>query len=196
MVKKLERLVLSALLTLFAVCGILSALPSTAKATSNESNSNANSAASTYELRLFETHRDRSLDIVYRKGNEYIPSALNRLDHFLRDHLNGDTYDMDPHVFDLLHALLVKLGRPNAVIDIICGYRSPSTNAYLRSHSNGVAKHSLHMKGEAIDIRIPGVPLWKLRQAALALHDGGVGYYPDSDFVHVDVGRVRQWTLK
>ena len=193
MVKKLERLVLSALLTLFAVCGILSALPSAANATSNASK--ANSANSSYELRLFETHRDRTIDVVYRQGNEYIPSAINKLDYFLRDHLNGDTYDMDPHVFDLLHALLVKVRRPHAVIDIICGYRSPSTNAYLRSHSNGVAKHSLHMKGEAIDIRVPGVPLSKLRKAALSLHLGGVGYYPHSDFIHVDVGRVRQWVL-
>ncbi|MDE3135274.1 MAG: DUF882 domain-containing protein [Acidobacteriota bacterium] len=173
---------------------MFSALPSTANATSNASKVDA--SASRYELRLFETHRDRTIDIVYRQGDEYIPSALNKLDHFLRDHLNNDTYDMDPHVFDLLHALLVKVGRPNAVIDIICGYRSPSTNAYLRSHSDGVASHSLHMKGEAIDIRVPGVPLSKLRKAALSLHLGGVGYYPHSDFIHVDVGRVRQWVLK
>jgi uncharacterized protein YcbK (DUF882 family) len=194
MVKILERPVLSALLTLFAVCGILSALPSAANATSNASK--ANSANSSYELRLFETHRDRTIDVVYRQGNEYIPSAINKLDYFLRDHLNGDTYDMDPHVFDLLHALLVKVGRPNAVIDIVCGYRSPSTNAFLRSHSDGVAKHSLHMKGEAIDIRVPGVSLANLRKAALSLHLGGVGYYPHSDFLHVDVGRVRQWVLR
>jgi uncharacterized protein YcbK (DUF882 family) len=194
MVKKLERLVLSVLLTLFAVSGILAALPSTANATPN--GSKANTASSAYELRLFETHRDRTIDIVYRRGSDYIPSAIDKLDFFLRDHINSQTYDMNPHLFDLLHALLVKVGRPNAVIDIICGYRSPSTNAYLRSHSHGVAQHSLHMKGEAIDIRVPGVPLSKLRKAALSLHRGGVGYYPHSDFIHVDVGRVRQWELK
>jgi uncharacterized protein YcbK (DUF882 family) len=194
MAKRIERPVLSALLILFAVCGILSALSSTANATSNASKANVSS--STYELRLFETHRDRTIDVVYRQGSEYIPSALTKLDYFLRDHLNGDTTDMDPHVFDLLHALLVKVGRPDAVIDIVCGYRSPSTNAYLRSHSNGVAKHSLHMKGEAIDIRVPGVSLAKLRKAALSLHLGGVGYYPHSQFLHVDVGRIRQWVLQ
>jgi uncharacterized protein YcbK (DUF882 family) len=194
MVNRIERPVLSVLIALFAVCGILSALPSTANAETNASK--ANVAASTYELRLFETHRDRTIDVVYRQGNEYIPSALGKLDYFLRDHLNGDTFGMDPHVFDLLHALLVKVGRPHAVIDIVCGYRSPSTNTYLRSHSNGVAQHSLHMKGEAIDIRVPGVPLAKLRKAALSLHLGGVGYYPHSHFIHVDVGRVRQWVLK
>jgi uncharacterized protein YcbK (DUF882 family) len=194
MAKRIERPVLSALLILFAVCGILSALSLTANATSNASKANVSS--STYELRLFETHRDRTIDVVYRQGSEYIPSALTKLDYFLRDHLNGDTTDMDPHVFDLLHALLVKVGRPDAVIDIVCGYRSPSTNAYLRSHSNGVAKHSLHMKGEAIDIRVPGVSLAKLRKAALSLHLGGVGYYPHSQFLHVDVGRIRQWVLQ
>lgn len=194
MVKRLERLVLSVLLTLFAVCGILAALPSTANATSN--GSKAKTSVSTYELRLFETHRDRTIDIVYRRGKDYIPSAIQKLDFFLRDHMNSKTYDMDPHLFDLLHALLVKVGRPNAVIDVICGYRTPTTNAYLRAHTHGVARHSLHMKGEAIDIRVPGIPLSKLRKAALSLHRGGVGYYPHSGFIHVDVGRVRQWVLK
>jgi len=193
MVKNTGNLVLSVLLTLFAVAGIAS-VPRAVKATPRPSKRKP--SGSIYELRLFETHRDKTIDIVYREGDSYIPSALDKLDYFLRDHLNGDTYDMDPRVFDLLHELTVKVGKPDAVINIICGYRSPSTNAYLRSHSNGVAQHSLHMKGEAIDIRIPGVPLSKLRQAALALHDGGVGYYPGSDFVHVDVGRVRQWVLR
>ncbi|HVB33482.1 MAG TPA: DUF882 domain-containing protein [Patescibacteria group bacterium] len=153
-------------------------------------------SAPVYELRLFETNRDKSITVVYRRGNTYIPSSVDRLDYFLRDHLNGKVYSMNPRLFDLLRALEVKVGRPNAVIDVICGYRSPSTNSYLRHHTEGVAKHSLHMLGEAIDIRIPGVPLWKLRQAALALHRGGVGYYPESDFLHVDIGRVRQWELK
>jgi uncharacterized protein YcbK (DUF882 family) len=193
MVKNTGNLVLSVLLTLFAVAGIAS-VPRAVKATPRPSKRKP--SESIYELRLFETHRDKTIDIVYREGDTYIPSALNKLDYFLRDHLNGDTFDMDPRVFDLLHELTVKVGKPDAVINIICGYRSPSTNAYLRTHSNGVAQHSLHMKGEAIDIRIPGVPLSKLRQAALSLHDGGVGYYPGSDFVHVDVGRVRQWVLR
>ncbi len=149
-----------------------------------------------YRLRLFALHGDDGIHVVYRRGNEYIPSAIHRLDYFLRDDRNGDVYRMKPKLFDLLHALLAKLHRPNAVIDVICGYRTRATNEYLREHTVGVAKRSLHTLGEAIDIRIPGVPLWKVRQAALALHRGGVGYYPHSDFVHVDIGRVRQWELK
>lgn len=194
MAKKTERLVFSALLTLLAAFGAMSFLASPAEAASHASK--AKDSASVYELRLFETHRDRTIDIVYRRGDTYIPSALDKLDYFLRDHMNGHTHEMDPHLFDLLHALLVKLDRPKAVIDVICGYRTPATNAYLRAHTDGVALHSLHMKGEAIDIRIPGVSLAKLRHAALSLHQGGVGYYPESDFIHVDVGRVRQWDLK
>lgn len=182
---------MAALLTFFAVVGIPLVPSSTANATSNHSTPKAPAAA--YELRLFETHRDRTIDIVYRRGDAYIPSALGKLDFFLRDHMNGRSYDMNPRLFDLLHALVVRLGHPKAVIDVICGYRTPSTNTYLWKHGHGVSLHSLHMKGEAIDIRIPGVPLSKLRKAALALHRGGVGYYPKSDFVHVDLGRVRQW---
>jgi uncharacterized protein YcbK (DUF882 family) len=146
-----------------------------------------------YRLRLYETHRDKSIDVVYRRGNRYVPAAIRQLDYFLRDHLNSSIHPLDPRLFDLLHALTVKVGRPNAVIDIICGYRSPSTNAYLRRHGGGVASHSLHMRGEAIDIRIPGVSTRQLRNAALALARGGVGYYPHSEFVHVDMGRVRRW---
>jgi uncharacterized protein YcbK (DUF882 family) len=156
----------------------------------------ASASAPVYELRLYETHRHQSIDVVYRKGDVYIPANVARLEYFLRDHLNGQVHAFDPRLFDLLHTLEAKIGRPNAVIDVICGYRTPSTNSYLRRHTAGVAQHSLHMLGEAMDIRIPGVPLWKLRQAALGLQGGGVGFYPESDFVHVDVGRVRQWALR
>ena len=96
-------------------------------------------------------------------------------------------------MFDLLHDLTVAVGHPGAEIDIICGYRTPWSNEFLRHTTSGVASHSLHMLGEAIDIRIPGVPTSELRNVALALHRGGVGYYPHSEFVHVDVGRVRRW---
>jgi uncharacterized protein YcbK (DUF882 family) len=85
------------------------------------------------------------------------------------------------------------VGRPDAEIYIICGYRAPESNEYLRTHTSGVAKHSLHMQAEAIDIRLPGTRTLQFRNAALALGRGGVGYYPQSDFIHVDVGRVRRW---
>jgi uncharacterized protein YcbK (DUF882 family) len=150
---------------------------------------------SEYRLRFYHTHTNERLDIVYRRGDAYLPEALNRLDYYLRDYRTGDVHHYDPRLFDVLHELTAELGRPNAEIDVVCGYRSPRTNQMLRSRSvhTGVAEHSLHMQAEAIDIRVPGVPTSQLRDAALELHRGGVGYYRDSDFVHVDVGRVRRW---
>ena len=152
-------------------------------------------AASEYRLRMFHTHTGERIDVVYRQGSSYIPDAIARLDEFLRDHRTGTVHPYDPRLFDLLTALEQSLGKPAAEIDVICGYRTPWSNGFLRQHSAGVALHSLHMEAEAIDIRIPGISTWVLRNAALALHLGGVGYYPLSDFVHVDVGRVRQWSL-
>jgi uncharacterized protein YcbK (DUF882 family) len=148
-----------------------------------------------YRLRLYHTHTNERLDIVYRRGDVYLPEALNRLDYFLRDYRTGEVRHYDPHVFDLLHELTGSLGRPNDEINVICGYRTARTNEVLRSRSvhTGVAQHSLHMQAEAIDIRLPGVPTSRVRDAALELHRGGVGYYAASDFVHVDVGRVRRW---
>jgi uncharacterized protein YcbK (DUF882 family) len=149
--------------------------------------------AAEYRLRMYHTHTQERINIVYRRGGDYIPSAVVTLDHFLRDHRTGDVIELDPRVFDLLHDLTVAVGRPNAEIDIVCGYRTPWSNDFLRRTTVGVAQHSLHMEGEAVDIRIPGVRTAALRNVALGLHRGGVGYYPESAFVHVDVGRVRRW---
>jgi uncharacterized protein YcbK (DUF882 family) len=149
-----------------------------------------------YHLRMHNLHSDESIDVTYRVGNRYVPSALAMLDTFLRDDRNGDVTVYDPHEFDVLHALMQKLHRPNGVIDIVCGYRSPETNEFLHDTTRGVAEHSQHMEGKAIDIRVPGVSTHRLDRAALSLHDGGVGYYPHSRFVHVDVGPVRRWTLR
>ena len=157
---------------------------------------NANSEAGSdlpYRLHFFHTHTGERLDIVYRHGDTYDLSALSTLNHYLRDHRTNDIHAYDPQVFDLLHDLVTELGRPDAEIDVICGYRTPWSNQYLRSHGHGVAQHSLHMQAMAIDIRIPGVSAAELRNAALSLHRGGVGYYAASNFVHVDVGRVRHW---
>jgi uncharacterized protein YcbK (DUF882 family) len=151
------------------------------------------SHAPEYRLRLYHTHTNERIDIVYRKGDTYLPEALDQLNHFLRDHRTGEIRRFDPRLFDLLHDLTAAVGRPGAEIDIICGYRTPWSNSFLRTHSSGVAEHSLHMQGMAIDIRMPGIDTAKLRDAALSLHRGGVGYYRSSDFVHVDVGRVRRW---
>jgi len=146
-----------------------------------------------YRLRLFHTHTGERLDIIYRRGDRYVSEALTRLDEYLRDHRTGDVHRYDPRVFDLLHDLTAKLGQPDSEIDVVCGYRSPWSNEFLRTHGHGVALHSLHMQAMAIDIRMPGVATSRLRDAALELHRGGVGYYAQSDFVHVDVGRVRRW---
>ena len=144
-------------------------------------------------LRLYHTHTGEHLDIVYRHGDTYIPEALAKLDHFLRDHRTGEIHHFDPRVFDVLSDTTAAVGRPAAEIHIVCGYRSPHSNEYLRTHTSGVAKNSLHMRAEAIDVRLPGTSTVALRNAAMALKLGGVGYYPTSDFIHVDVGRLRRW---
>ncbi len=150
---------------------------------------------STLRLRMHHLHTGESIDVAYKQNDEYMPGGVAMLNRFLRDHRTDDTADYDPREFDLLHNLLVKLKRPNAVIDIVCGYRTPWSNNFLRTRNavTGVAEHSQHMLSKAIDIRIPGVSTLKLRNAALSLGMGGVGYYPTSQFVHVDVGPVREW---
>jgi uncharacterized protein YcbK (DUF882 family) len=154
---------------------------------------NLSTVPASYRLRLYHLHTGEHIDVVYRIGDQYLPDRVAELDHFLRDHRTGDVKDYDLKEFDLLHDLLVKLDRPDGEIDIVCGYRTPWSNNYLREHGHGVAEHSQHMEAKAIDIRIPGVSSAKVRDAALSLGRGGVGYYQQSDFVHVDVGRVRRW---
>jgi len=155
----------------------------------------ASPAAHEYRLRFYHTHTGERLDVVYRRGDQYISEALDELDHFLRDHRTGDVRHFDPHLFDLLHDLTASLDDSGGEIDVICGYRTPLSNEFLRTRDphTGMAQHSLHMQAEAIDIRLRGIPTSELRDAALRLHRGGVGYYRSSDFVHVDVGRVRHW---
>ncbi len=152
-------------------------------------------AAHEYRLRFYHTHTRERLDIVYRRGDTYLPEALDELNHYLRDHRTGDVHHFNPHLFDLLHDLTASLNDSGGEIDVICGYRTSWSNEFLRTRSphTGVARHSLHMQAEAIDIRLPGIPTSAVRDAALRLHRGGVGYYRSSDFVHVDVGRVRRW---
>lgn len=151
-----------------------------------------------FHLRMHHLHTGESIDVVYRIGDRYVPGALAQLNYFLRDHRTQDESAYDPKEFDLLHELMVKLKRPDGVIDIVCGYRTPWSNAFLRhgTAASGVAQHSQHMLAKAIDIRVPGVSTVALRDAALSLHEGGVGYYPVSQFVHVDVGPVRRWSFR
>ena len=147
-----------------------------------------------YRLRFYHTHTNERLEIVYRRGDTYLPAALDQLDHFLRDHRTGDVRHFDPRLFDLLYDLTDSVHDAGGEINVICGYRTPKTNEFLRTRSahSGVAQHSLHMQAEAIDIRLPGIPTSQLRDAALRLQRGGVGYYSASNFVHADVGRVRR----
>jgi uncharacterized protein YcbK (DUF882 family) len=180
-----------------AAFAFILAAPSIARAQSEQAQSAAEiqavPAAGEHELSLYNTHTNERLTIVYRHGSDYVPGALAKLDYFLRDHNTNEVRHFDPHLYDILADLTASVGRPNGEIDIVCGYRTPATNAALRERTNGVAKNSLHIQAEAIDLRMPGVNTLKLRRAALALARGGVGYYPHSDFIHVDVGRVRQW---
>jgi len=144
-------------------------------------------------LLLYNTHTAERIDIIYRRDDAYIPEALAKLDFFLRDHRTGEIRHFEPKLYDILSELTAAVGRPGGEIDIVCGYRTSSTNESLRAHTTGVAKYSLHIQAQAIDLRMPEIDTLKLRKAALVLARGGVGYYPHSDFIHVDVGRVRQW---
>ena len=146
-----------------------------------------------HRLHLFHTHTGERLDIVFRRGDKYVPEAVAKLDYFLRDHRTGEVRHFDPRIYDILEELTFAVGHPGGQIDIVCGYRTPWSNEFLRARTVGVAKNSLHLRAEAIDLRMPGVDTSQLREAALSLQGGGVGYYPHSDFIHVDVGRVRQW---
>jgi len=122
-----------------------------------------------------------------------VKEELARLNKALRDFRTGEVFRIDPKLLDFVH-LLGREVDARSGFEVICGYRSPETNEWLRKESSGVAERSLHMKGQAIDLCAPGRPLAKLHEAALDLRLGGVGYYPDSDFIHVDTGRVRRWT--
>jgi uncharacterized protein YcbK (DUF882 family) len=167
--------------------------PSTPTGARAQSRATSPQESQDHRLLLYNTHTVERIDIVYRRGDQYIPGALVKLNYFLRDHRTGDVRQFDPRVYDILSELTSSIGHPGGEIDIICGYRTSSTNESLRVHTIGVAKNSLHIQAEAIDLRMPGVDTLELRKAALGLRRGGVGYYPHSDFTHVDVGRVRQW---
>ncbi|HVR29455.1 MAG TPA: DUF882 domain-containing protein [Thermoanaerobaculia bacterium] len=145
------------------------------------------------QLRLYNTHTGERLDVVYRRGDAYVAGAVRTLERHLRDHRTGDVHAFDPRLFDVLSDLAEAAGMPDGEFQVISGYRSPKTNEMLRRRTTGVAKSSLHMRAQALDVRLPGIETSKLRDAALALGRGGVGYYAHSDFIHVDVGPVRRW---
>lgn len=143
-------------------------------------------------LSLRHLHTGERITRTYWAEGAYIDEALTDIAHLLRDHRSNQMHPIDPALLDTLHRLQnrVESQRP---FEIISGYRSPKTNTLLRSRSSGVARKSLHMQGKAIDLRLPGFDLNRLRKAALSLKAGGVGYYPKSNFLHLDTGRVRHW---
>ncbi len=137
-------------------------------------------------------HTGETLRSTYWAQGHYLKDELQGVNRLLRDHRSGEVHAMDPKLLDLLY-LLQQSVAVSGPFHIISGYRSPQTNRKLRAKSSGVAKHSLHMQGRAVDIRLPGCELKHLRDAALALSAGGVGYYAASNFIHVDTGRIRHW---
>ena len=144
-------------------------------------------------LELRNTHTGESLHLVYRRGDEYDADAIAKLRNLMRDHRNGEVHDIDVALYDQLYDLS-QAAHCDARFEIISGYRSPESNASMAAEGRGVAKHSLHMQGKAIDVRLHGCTCATLRDLALTAARGGVGYYRNSDFVHVDTGRFRTWT--
>ncbi len=143
-------------------------------------------------LSFYNTHTGEKLTATYWSEGSYLDDGLEEISWLLRDHRADKASTMDPKLLDLLHRLRHKVGQTGEY-HVISGYRSPATNAMLAKKSSGVAKRSYHMLGQAIDVRLPGFDTLELKKAALALKGGGVGYYASSDFVHLDVGRVRTW---
>jgi uncharacterized protein YcbK (DUF882 family) len=143
-------------------------------------------------LSFYETHTKESLTTVYRAKGRYLPEALADINHILRDFRTSEIKAIDPCLLDLLYEIGVKLGCQKP-FHVISGYRSPETNALLNKRNKGVAKNSLHVHGKAVDVRLPGCSLSVLRDVAMNLKGGGVGYYSRSNFVHIDVGHVRYW---
>jgi uncharacterized protein YcbK (DUF882 family) len=143
-------------------------------------------------LAFVHTHTGESLDVAYFQDGAYDPSALQRVNHLLRDFRTDEVHPIDPALLDILFDLQTLVNREQP-FEVISGYRSPQTNAALRQRSHGVAEHSLHLQGRAIDVRLSGFATRKLRDFALGMRRGGVGFYASSDFVHLDNGPIRFW---
>ena len=154
--------------------------------------SRARSLPAERSLKFYNIHTGEQLTATYWAEGRYQVGEIDAIDRLLRDYRSGDVAAIDRRLFDTLYALQQRTGARGAY-HVISGYRSPATNAWLRRHSDGVARDSLHTHARAIDIRLNGIALADLRRAALDLRAGGVGYYPKSDFIHLDTGRVRTW---
>ncbi len=144
-------------------------------------------------LSLYNLHTEEFLDTVYWNDGKYLDGPLTKIDYILRDHRTGETKSIDTRLLDLLYSIQKRMNVKQP-FHIISGYRSPQTNSILRKNDRGVSGKSLHMLGKAVDIRLPNVELSSLRKETIDLKAGGVGYYPRSGFIHVDLGRLRYWT--
>jgi uncharacterized protein YcbK (DUF882 family) len=149
-------------------------------------------ANETWRVVFRHAHTGESFNGVYRVGNKYLPEAFERLNYVLRDFRTGEVFPMDPRVIDLM-SIVQKKTKQKQPLEVYSGYRSPKTNGRLRHESSGVAKNSFHMYGQAVDFHIKGYSTRNLQKIALDMKSGGVGYYPKSDFVHMDTGSVRSW---
>lgn len=147
-----------------------------------------------FQISFRNQHTGESFNGTYRVGNKYLPDAFKRINIVLRDFRRNEIYPIDPRVIDILYMVRAKTGNQTASYEVLSGYRSPKTNAMLRASTGGVARNSLHLTGQAIDVRMNGVNTRGLNEAAKSLNAGGVGYYPRSNFVHLDTGRVRHWS--
>ena len=145
-----------------------------------------------HRLSFYHIHTAEKLTITYREHGEIVPDALVEINHYLRDFRTEQIHEIDVALLDKLHALFTTFdARGN--FEVISGYRSPHTNEVLRHVTTGVAEHSLHIEGRAIDVRLTSAKTTALRDAALAMKSGGVGYYAESNFVHIDTGKTRSW---
>lgn len=145
-----------------------------------------------HRLYFRNSHTGESFNGVYRVGNKYLPEAFDQISHLLRDTRNGEAFPIDPRTIDIIYVVQRMLGTTEPY-QVLSGYRSPRTNAMLARVSYGVARHSLHMTGQAIDVRLTDKTSGNIRDCARELHAGGVGYYPKSNFVHIDSGSFRTW---
>ena len=145
-----------------------------------------------YDIKFTNAHTGEGFSGTYRVGGKYLPDAFEEINYVLRDFRVDEVFPIDPRVIDILYMVHRKTGR-NQPLEILSGYRSPKTNNMLREASSGVARNSMHLSGQAIDFRMAGVSTRGLRDIARGFKAGGVGYYPRSDFVHVDTGKVRSW---
>ncbi|MHB8883992.1 MAG: DUF882 domain-containing protein [Methylovirgula sp.] len=173
----------------FALCGVFGLFLSASLPVATES---ASANGDTRTLHLYNPHTNESISATYRINGHYDPAVLEKLNWFLRDWRRNEATHMDPRLFDVIWETYREAGA-TAPIHVVCGYRSPRTNAMLRRRSRAVAQHSQHMLGKAMDTTMPGMSMEKVREVAMRLQSGGVGFYGDSSFVHIDVGGVRYW---